>query len=443
MSRSLAIIGGGLSGTLVTLNLLKVQQKTMRIVWFDRENSFGRGLAYTTPHSWHLLNVPASNMSLYPDEPGHFLNWLHANDYNYKASDFVPRSLYGTYAVAELQAMTANHPHIHIEYVPHAATAIEKQETSFLITADTTYAVDQVVYAPGNFAPAHPRTNHSDYIKHPHYFQNSFDPACLPTVLNSHNLLILGSGLTMIDMVLSLYHSHYKGRITIISPHGYLPQSHHQPLSGVVDDYVDMSQILSPAKLLAIVNRELKRATREAKNPMSVIDRIRPHIQRCWINFTLAEKQQFLRHLRHKWGVARHRATPESLTILNTFRQNDRLHILKGRIYDIEVLSGGFQVTYKDENDRAQSLETSYIINCTGPGSDYTSLDDALVKDLLQKGLISADGIRYGLQAEADGTLAPGFYTLGPPLKGILWESTAIPEIRVQAHYLALKIIQD
>jgi len=95
-----------------------------------------------------------------------------------------------------------------------------------------------------------------------------------------------------------------------------------------------------------------------------------------------------------------------------------------------------------------QYVHADVIINCIGSESKFDQLDSPLVKNLLASGQIRCDDLRFGLDAVPDGTLIDSdgnpsevLYTLGTALKGVLWESTAIPEIRVQARDLAEKLI--
>jgi uncharacterized NAD(P)/FAD-binding protein YdhS len=170
---------------------------------------------------------------------------------------------------------------------------------------------------------------------------------------------------------------------------------------------------------------------------------MRPHLQRIWLAFTLEEKQQFLRHLRHKWGVARHRAPSKSMAIFKELEEKKQLILIKGRIFDIKTINQGFELVYSDIQNQQKYLKTELIINCTGPESDYSKSKSSLIVQLLKDGIIAPDPLKYGLNAQKDGYLYPNIYTLGPPLKGILWESVAVPEIRVQAQELAAKIICD
>jgi uncharacterized NAD(P)/FAD-binding protein YdhS len=84
------------------------------------------------------------------------------------------------------------------------------------------------------------------------------------------------------------------------------------------------------------------------------------------------------------------------------------------------------------------------VVNCTGPASDYRRMRDPLVLNLLGSGNGRSHPLGMGLAAsprgeilDAKGEPVPGLFALGPPLRGVLFECTAIPDIRKQAALLA------
>jgi uncharacterized NAD(P)/FAD-binding protein YdhS len=443
MTRNIAIVGGGISGTLVVLNCLRQSQVPLEISWFDKTNAFCKGFAYSTLQPGHLLNVRAANMSLFPDETEHFVNWLAAIYPAYTAKDFVPRKLFGEYALHTWEALKDTNPIVKVTQYGQEVTAIEKTEQGFRVSAAQIHNCGQVVLALGNFLPAHPRSQDRQFVTAANYFQNAFHPGLPTAAASQKQVTIIGSGLTMIDTVISLTDNGYKGHITVISPHAYLPQAHHEnplpPVSAFISE--DMHYTLSG--LYAIVNAGLKKARSLNLNPHSVIDVMRPHLQQLWCRLSLEDKQQFLRHLRHKWGVARHRAPAQSMAVIERLMAEQRLSVVKGRIFNVKTVADGFELSYFDHKNAEKALDTGLLINCTGPESNPEKLDFPLIKQLLKDGLIAPDKLKYGLNAATDGTISKNIYTLGPPLKGILWESTAVPEIRVQAQKLAAKIISD
>jgi uncharacterized NAD(P)/FAD-binding protein YdhS len=297
------------------------------------------------------------------------------------------------------------------------------------------------VLAIGNFLPGHPRSETTGFATSPYYFQNAFAKNVLQeSILSKDHITIIGAGLTMIDMVLALHQRNYRGRLSILSPHGYLPQAHIQQVA-VTEAYIDPEKNYDLLQVFGLVKRELKKAKQAGRNLHGVIDALRPHVQRLWLGFSTEDQRRFLRHLRHKWGVARHRAPSESIAVIDQAIAAGHLSVLKGRIFRIDSTpTEGFRLSYKNEKGQEEHLETDVIINCTGPEPDFNKSNSVLVKSLIQNGLIEGHVLSYGLKAPQNGELSEGFFTIGPPLKGVLWESTAVPEIRLQAAVLAGKL---
>ena len=440
--QTLAVIGGGVSGTFVVLNCLKQAHTALEIIWFDGAGLFCKGLAYSTEEEVHLLNVRASNMSAFADEPAHFVNWLQANNHPFTGNHFVPRKLYGAYVLDTFHELKDKNPFVKIIQKTEEVTSVSFHEDHYTLEAKEAYTVNTVVLAVGNFLPAHPRSAADAYTKSKNYFQNAFTGELMSKISTLKNVTIFGAGLTMIDVVLALKHHSYKGHITIISPHGYLPQPHHSNLQAA-QSFIDPKASYTLPEVFRLVNRQLKKAKQENTNPHSVIDALRPYIQTLWLHFSIEDKQQFLRHLRHKWGVARHRAPLESINVINECILNNELTVLKGRISNIEEGADGFEIVYADKTSKSNKLSTQAIVNCTGPESDFHKIDSGLIKQLISSGLIESHELHYGIKASQTGQIAKNLFTIGPPLKGVLWESTAVPEIRVQAAEITGKIIFD
>lgn len=437
MSKTIAIIGGGASGALVVLNLLKQATSPMQVLWFDNKQRFGKGLAYSTTDIAHLLNVRAINMSLFADEPMHFFNWLQKNNEPYHKNSFVPRSIYGNYICDTLHNLIQGNKLVSIDFINEEVIAINGLSYFEIVTRQKTYKAEQLVLAFGNFLPRHPRSLQSEFKSSKNYFRNAFDEKLIPCAVLKNAVTIVGSGLTMIDVVVSLQRNNFRGKINVISPHGYIPQAHSEQASQSAKFDIDETKKYSLLEVLHLVNKQIKNAKKNNTSLHSLIDALRPHVQILWQQFTLKDKQQFLRHLRHKWGVARHRASLDRMEIITQLIEAKQLHIIKGRIASIITNNNGFEVNYKTSNNEVLKFETEIIINCTGPESDFENIEMPLIQQLLKDEIIAVDDLHYGIKANADGEISERLFTLGSPLKGILWESTAIPEIRVQAKNIA------
>src|SRR4051812_45656293 len=110
MAREILIIGGGLSGALTAIHLLRRGERADRITVVDPNPVPGRGVAYGTRNPVHLLNVPAMGMTVDPDEPDDFANWL-AVHLDREASEvrtsFAPRMVYAEYVGQRLDEAIA------------------------------------------------------------------------------------------------------------------------------------------------------------------------------------------------------------------------------------------------------------------------------------------------------------------------------------------------
>jgi uncharacterized NAD(P)/FAD-binding protein YdhS len=259
--------------------------------------------------------------------------------------------------------------------------------------------------------------------------------------LTKNDVTIIGSGLTMIDALILLHYNSFSGQIHIISPHAFIPQSHMETNSPSAKPFLEKNKSYGLLELFSLVNKQFKAAKNENLNTQNIIDVMRPHLQSIWLNFSLLEKYQFLSHLRHKWGVARHRAPNQSMDVFNQLINSGTIKLIKGRVFNIETKDKSFEISYKNSESNDLTFKTDLIINCTGPQSNYNEIPSLLVQNLIKNNIIEPDSINYGINASKNGEISPNVYTIGPPLKGILWESTAIPEIRLQAKELASKII--
>src|SRR5687768_3131970 len=96
--KRITIIGGGASGTLRAIHLMRFGRGTdVEINLVEERSRVGRGVAFGTTRDSHLLSVPAERMGAYAEDPGHFYRSLCENGHMFGPHDFVPRRLYGDY----------------------------------------------------------------------------------------------------------------------------------------------------------------------------------------------------------------------------------------------------------------------------------------------------------------------------------------------------------
>ncbi|HYO75142.1 MAG TPA: FAD/NAD(P)-binding protein [Thermoanaerobaculia bacterium] len=421
-----AIIGAGASGTLTAVQFARIGGPGARGALIEAGARAARGLAYGTPYGAHLLNVPAGRMSALPEDPEHFLRWLRGRIATAEAGTFAPRPLYGDY-LASLLAERDTYERV--TRVGGTAVGLTRDEDDWIVHLhdDRTVRAQNVVLALGNLPPADPLQLQGEVPLE--YVRDPWAPGAAIGLAADAPVLLIGTGLTAIDVAMAIRAEGHTGPIYALSRHGRLPQPHApstaRPLASV--------PFATPLEAL--------RWVRSQEEWRSAIDSLRPHTSTIWRNWSDAQRASFLRHLRSLWDVHRHRAAPAVLAEL-------RLQVLRGRIVS---MSGALDVIWQPRgSDATRTLQVARAINCTGPASDYARLDLPLVVQLRRAGWLVPDALRLGVETADDGRLlgsdgqpVDGLYTLGPLRRPALWESTAIPEIREQAAALARVLVRN
>jgi uncharacterized NAD(P)/FAD-binding protein YdhS len=439
---SIAVIGAGFSGALLTVHLLRRCQGEDRIYLVERNEAFGRGLAYATGNPAHLLNVRAENMSAFPDQPAHFREWLDAQpeevrrevDSTSAAGTFVPRRLYGAYIQDLLgQAIWGQGSGRHLFVVNDEAVGLTPEAGggfSLEVAGGRRYAVDGAVLALGNFPPDTSTKG---------YFGDPWDPAAVANLDRNATVLLIGTGLTMVDTVVSLLGQGHRGRIVAMSRRGLLPFA-HRPREAWPPLEVPEDARASPRAMIQLLRREVGRAAAVGIGWQAVIDAVRPLTQTIWRTWSTEERRRFLRHARAFWDVHRHRIAPHVAEIIEAARKSGQLQTMRGRVASIDTVEDGLAVLYRTPSDSStRTLLAARVINCSGPSSDYTRIQNPLIQSLLAQGLARPDPMRLGLEVsghgalvDAEGHASERLFAVGPVTRGSFWEITAVPDIRYQ-----------
>lgn len=452
--RTIAIIGGGFSGAMVAVHLLRSATVPIAIKLIERRPVVGLGVAYGTREACHLLNVPAGNMSAFPDDAGHFLRWLESCcEHLYGADSFVPRKLYGAYLQSILREAEAEAPAlVRLERIQDEAVAIlpDNKVGRVQLQSGATLQAERIVLAVGNFPPSNPGVKDGSFYRSPRYSSDPWSPTVFKDIDPLDSVLLIGSGLTTTDLILALKERGHRGTIQVISRHGLLPRQHRH--SAPYPPFLTIADISSTlCVLLRRVRREIDHAARQGYDWRVVIDSLRPQTQVLWRALTATDKKRFLRHLRPYWDSHRHRIAPEVAAAIDQLQQSRQLLFHAGCIQSYEERDDGVDVTYKPRHQHEpHTLRVNRVINCTGPECNYRKLQHPLMVNLLAAGLIRPDPLALGLEVNTTGALVSAtsaasrrLFTLGPPQKGGLWETTAVPEIREQAQALAQHLLQS
>ena len=433
------IVGAGFSGTMLAINLLRHDGPAAMLV--ERAPETGRGVAYSALVDDHILNVRASNMSAYPDDPAHFVRWLAARQGGTPA-DFASRRTYGDY-LSELLDAAAAQASGRLELVHDEARSLDRRDgaLSVSLASGTELHGDAVVLALGNLPPHDIGPIAAAGLSSDLYANNPWLPTAGSGLDDGDNVLIIGTGLTMVDTVLLLRAKGFGGRIYAVSRRGLLPRAHfdHGPAAERLPE--------KPVSLSSGLVRAVRQRT-EAQDWRASVDQLRPYTQAIWHGASPAEQDRFLRHLRPWWDVHRHRIAPQVADTLRAMQDQGRLVPLAGKIESLTADGRSTHVVIRERGSGAlRDLRVRRIINCTGPQGDLHRTNEPLLLQLIECGMIRADPNRLGIdvsqQSEiiaADGEIQDDIFAVGPMTRGAFWEIVAVPDIRVQAWSLARRL---
>lgn len=440
----IAVVGGGLSGTLVCLNLLRKARQPLEIFLVEKHSDqLNKGIAYSAIEPDHLLNVAASGMSLFEKDPAHFTDWLqqHHPELGFTADDFVPRQIFGKYLKETFNEEVVKHKQHSLHIIKDEATDIVKEKGHYSITfrEHGSFRADKVFLCIGNFPPSDAPGINEEAKQDPHYIATPWSEFTIEKVGKDDEVFLLGAGLTMVDQIISLYQNGHRGKITILSRRGLLPLVHDDaphydakmqpPANATVDNYFEW------------IKREIAIARSEGKNWRSVFNAIRHITPELWSRLNAEEKNRFLRHLRPYWEIHRHRIPAKSMNIIDELIGKGQARLLAGRINLISREGDKFRIDYTSKGAAERSSFTAnWVVNCTGTQGDYRRVRSELVSHLLQNGLLSMDELFMGFEVtlegwtiNRDGEVDRDLCIVGPPARGMLWECTALREIRKQA----------
>lgn len=437
MLSHIAIVGGGFSGTLQAINLLR--HDGPRATLIERRQRPGVGLAYGEAAPDHVLNVRAANMSALPDEPDHFVRWLEARGMADAARAFVPRLTYGTY-LQELLAQAVERQPGRLDILHAEAVDCDLDDGANIRLADgRTLRADIAILAVGNLPPHHPR-GLSAAMAGDLYAADPWHEHATGGLTDADTVLILGTGLTMVDMVLKLDAEGFGGRMIALSRRGLLPHRHGG--QAAFDPIDDRPEPCASALVSSVRARAGEVGWRNA------VDELRRFTTSLWRAADDATRERFLRHLRPWWDIHRHRIAPEVAERLAALIAQGRLTVAGAKTLAFEPRDGTMLATFRRRGEDApETLAVRRVINCTGPQGDLFSTRDPLLQGLTQSGLIRPDPLRIGIDVDAaartlaaDGTANEQLYAIGPMTRGASWEIVAVPDIRVQVWTVARRM---
>lgn len=452
-----AIIGGGFGG-LMTLARLAQHAPNCQYAVFERRPRVGPGIAYGACDSEHLLNVPAARMGAFAERPTGFHEWLEREfPGRFRTDDFAPRALFGRYLL-EVVATTLDQSKTCAAFVHDAVVHIEPLGKKFelLLASGRTVLSRGVVLAPGLPQARAPWRAVDEgvarrlLVQDPWDLSDSARSPAFEGLATDAEVVLVGSGLTAIDMVMGLRRRGHRGKITLISRQGRLPlphaSSHGAP---VVYDVHELSRGVLPA--FRAIRAAARRLQREGHDWHAAIDGVRPHVTAIWRAWSNSDRAYFLKHLRPFWEIHRHRAPAHLLDAIERERRDGTVEMIAGVVHHLRAEGDGrAEVVLRTARGALRPIHASLLVNCAGPSMAIAETLDPLIGSMLRMGLASPDAMGLGLRTDAegrlvgiDGSVSSRLRLIGALRRGDLWETTAVPELRGQAAAIAASLSQE
>ena len=449
---TVAIIGGGFSGTVAAIRLLTSSQNGgpslpfgSRVVLIESGRP-GQGLAFRQGPEFWRLNVPAAKMSAFDERPADFVEWARRRDADVSGDDYLPRSWYGEYLADRLAHAKQRSPRwLKFEHVRARATGLRVEDGAAYIALSngTTLEADRVLLALGNAPVANPLPGAPEAIADAWNLDWMEE---LPTYVP--RVLLVGTGLTMIDIALAIAEQRPDARMFAISRHGLLPRPHEESYGKVAR--FDAVKLLGRGPLSLRLRRFRAYVASVAGQGdwRSALEVVREAMPTLWRATTHRTRRRFLRHLRAYWDVHRHRAPGATLERIAALRAKKRLDVAAGRLVEARRIKGGIVATWRPRGeDKLREELVDAVVNVTGPDGNPSRSNCPLVQSLIEQGLCVSDYIGTGWGTDPDGRMFDAIgnasqvlYYVGPLLRAQHWEATAVPELRTHVRRTTVAI---
>jgi uncharacterized NAD(P)/FAD-binding protein YdhS len=433
-----AVVGGGASGTLTAIHLMASRSHDLSVSVHDASGELGKGLAYGTTDPRHLLNVRSRHMSAFPEIPSDLVEWARRTGRQPDAQAFLPRRDYAVYLGETLERLRDERLTFRAERVHDVRPAdgcFELHARGGAVTR-----ASAVVLAHGNQRPAPLAIGAVPLPEAQWHLPDPWDLDRLTALPADAVVVLVGSGLTAIDTAITLLDDAPERRVVMVSRQGLLPTAHVEQSSTAWLSPIPTGAVTAD-QLADLLRDQVAAARRQGVDWRPVVDGLRAPTQGLWQRLDLEERRRFLSTYARAWEVRRHRMAPGVAARLDRYRDEGRLEVLAGGLGGLTDHVLRCEVELPALPD---TLFADAVVNCTGPMTDISRSTDPLLQALVRRGLVTSDPLCLGVSCtpqgevlDVSGQVVPGLYVVGPPRKGTLWETTAVPEIRGQAAALA------
>ncbi|MFC5069926.1 FAD/NAD(P)-binding protein [Flaviflagellibacter deserti] len=454
MNVRIGIVGGGFTGAVFAVHLANASSVPLDIEIIEPREKVGAGLAYGSASAEHRINVPSDRLTVFREEPLHFTQWLKARgEWNADPDGltgpedhYSTRHAFGAYVADLVRKSSENNTSGSIIlHRRNMATALERTAERWRVTFDSgeSATYDEVVVCTTYGAPAFRWTLAEGAEELPHLVRNPWDWDAIRAIPADGDVVIIGTGLTMCDAVVTLRVNGHRGRIRAISRRALTPREHGE-FDSSFDLFEDREPPLTAIGLLRLVRTRIGDAASEGRAWHPVVDAVRRNLATYWRTLPIAERGKIARHLRAYWDVHRFRMAPQVASLLAEGKADEWFTLSAGRIDRIGRTGSRFRIDWTPKGGSPGGTEADAIINCTGPDSDLRRTRNPFVQAAMKSGLLRPDALRIGFDVDADGRLldsggevSPGLWAAGPLARAIVGEATGVPEASAHARHVA------
>src|SRR5690606_25979712 len=220
----LAIIGGGFSTAAVLRPLGRPRVALQSLTMFEPRPELGEGVAYGDASDELVLNTRAVAMGVDPDHPDDFARW--AGLAGGEGDTFVPRRRYAAYLRHCVEVDTDRAAFPVIRRRARVQSVVRACDRFLVAASDAGEAFDAVVLAIGTLPPAPVPYAHACLAADGRFVERVWESDWLARVRPDDHLVVLGTGLTMVDLLQRLWATGHRGVVTAVSRRGQLPHVH-------------------------------------------------------------------------------------------------------------------------------------------------------------------------------------------------------------------------
>lgn len=459
MALRVAVVGGGFAGAAFAIHLVRQAITPVVVQLIEQRATLGLGLAYDSTDPAHRLNLPAAPLStLYLDQPEHLHDWLEQSgalaadpDMATPRGRYPRRATYGAY-VAEQLSQHAQRPHAEVHHIRARACSLARDAGGWRVTQEGGGVVkaDAVVLATGHPPAAIPGPLAAALAGDARLVPDPWVPGALDGIGPREDVLIVGAGLTMADIVASLSSIGHCGSIVAVSRRGLRPLGNPilppAPWAGFGSDL--------PRTALSLLRRVrgAARAAMAAGEPWQRISSVvHSSGQEVWAGLPLVEQRRFLRHLSSFYSAHRFRMGPQVQQAVEDALTSGGLEVIAGHVRSVQADCGGIFVTLAPARAPVGvtlQRRVDRVVIATGPTPGATIAANPLLAAACEAALLRQDALGVGIDVDRNsqvldvaGRPQPGLYVVGPPARGIFGDLVGVPDIVRQARTVAARLL--